>query len=175
MITASSQTIATAALAGGTSATSAVSVDTLTGGAGGDVFTFGAALPTGLTGYSNTAATNGTTVDSITDFVSGTDKIALGGLASGPAVVTAASGAAQTAANGVPAGTGQLAAAANAVLAIDNKAGAGGGVGGSFGDVFAFQGSNYLVVDSNNSGTFNTGDYLVNVGNVANIKKTDFS
>ena len=138
-------------------------VDTLTGGGGNDLFAFGPA--TGAQGYSNVNATTASSVDSVTDFVSGSDQFKFGTTAATIAVDN--TGNAQTSVNNSGATT--LAQAATAVLT---------GVGGatalaaSTAAIFNYGGTNFLL--ANTGGTLAT-DYLINVGSVTNVTTRDIN
>lgn len=149
--------VSTAAVGGGKN----VAVDTVTGGLGNDTFAFGAA--TGVEGYGNATATNGNFVDSVTDFVSGKDSFQFADVA-GPFAndVTGVDTSQNNTTN-----TQTLAQAATASLAFT------GGKAADRADIFSYGNTNYLVVDVDGSGSFNTGDYLVGVNNLTSLKKTD--
>ncbi len=148
---------------GGAAATVNQATDTLTGGAGNDTFSFLTAT-TGAEGYGFTGAgAKASDIDSVTDFLSGSDKFHLGTAAGFvPNNVDVLTTAAQTAVQNATTLNGAAKAAAVGLAANGDAA------------VFTFQGSNYLFADASANKTFDTGDYLINVGNVTTLSKADF-
>ena len=136
------------------------------------------------TGYSNaafqgdgataapnsTGATTASTVDSVTDFVSGVDQFRFGTI-NGTATIDnnpATQVAVNNALNGVNPNTLQTAANAAATIVGDGSV-------NSQAAIFNFQGSDYLFVKNDAQTKFTTDDYLINVGTLTNVTAKDIT
>ena len=135
---------------------------TITGGAGADTYYFGA---NSVTGTSSVLGA-GSGLDSITDFVSGTDKFSLASTTGGAFTYPS-----QVANVGALTATSLGAAAGAAITAADTLVGAtSGGVA-----TFQYGGSSYLVADTGTDGQYNSSsDILINIGKTTSLTRNDF-